>query len=184
MADRRPRVIENERNRRYPDKEEAQLRGEIAHAYLVSCRSQGHQAGAPRIGIGRAGAHMAIGRAGSCRRSGISTGRVPSGRWLTSRMYSATFGRRAFWAYRSEMRAGRPDEAIRYLQSHRAASQFLRRDGPPRAGPGVRLSFDLPSYDDGFIDWLSAGREGSACSRCFDRSAERAERSFAICGAT
>ena len=155
-------VIENERNRRYLTKqEEAQLRGEIAHAYFIfgvdhkAIRQARHG-----IGIGRAGAHMAYWSGGlAAWRSGNIELAGSFFRTLADEedVFGDLRAAAAFWAYRSEMRAGRPDEAIRYLQvASGKLHSFYGVIARHVLGQEFELSFELPSYDDGFIEWLSA----------------------------
>ncbi len=155
-------MIENERNRRYLTKqEEAQLRGEIAHAYFIfgvdhkAIRQARHG-----IGIGRAGAHMAYWSGGlAAWRSGNIELAGSFFRTLADEedVFGDLRAAAAFWAYRSEMRAGRPDEAIHYLQvASGKLHSFYGVIARHVLGQEFELSFDLPSYDDGFIEWLSA----------------------------
>ena len=155
-------VIENERNRRYLTKqEEAQLRGEIAHAYFIfgvdhkAIRQARHG-----IGIGRAGAHMAYWSGGlAAWRSGNIELAGSFFRTLADEedVFGDLRAAAAFWAYRAEMRAGRPDEAIRYLQiASGKLHSFYGVMARHVLGQDFELSFELPSYDDGFIEWLSA----------------------------
>ena len=160
-------VIENNNNRRYLTKqEEAQLRGEIAHAYFIfgvddkAIRQARHG-----IGVGRDGAHMAYWAGGlAAWRSGRFDLAGSLFRTLADEeeVFPDLRAAAAFWAHRIEMREGRPAEAIRYLE---IASQELHSFYGVMArnilGQDFDLSFELPTYDDGFLDWLAARPGGT-----------------------
>ena len=156
-------VIENKSNRRYLIKqEEAQLRGEIAHAYFIfgvddkAIRQAYH-------GVGRDGAHMAYWAGGlAAWRSGRFDLAGSFFRTLADEddVFPDLRAAAAFWAHRLEMREGRPQEAVRYLEiAAQGVHSFYGVMARNILGQEFELSFDLPNYDDGFLDWL-ANRPG------------------------
>ena len=160
-------VVENERNRRYlTTQEEAQLRGEIAHAYFIfgvddkAIRQARHG-----IGVGRSDAHMAYWSGGlAAWRSGKIELAGSFFRTLADEesAFADLRAAAAFWAHRAEMRAGRPDEAVRYLDiAAQELHSFYGVMSRHVLGQELDISFDLPAYDDGFVDWLSARPGGT-----------------------
>lgn len=154
-------VIENERNRRYLTKqEEAQLRGEIAHAYFIfgvdhkAIRQARHG-----IGVGRSDAHMAYWSGGlAAWRSGDITLAGSFFRTLADEesAFADLRAAAAFWAHRAEMQAGRPEEAVRYLEiAARELHSFYGVISRHVLGQELDISFDLPAYENGFVSWLS-----------------------------
>jgi len=160
-------VINNNSNRRYLTKqEEAQLRGEIAHAYFIfgvddkAIRQARHG-----VGIGRDGAHMAYWAGGlAAWRSGRFDEAGSFFRTLANEddVFPDLRAAAAFWAHRLEMREGRPEEAIRYLEiAAQELHSFYGVIARNILGQEFDLSFDLPSYEDGFLDWLSSRPGGT-----------------------
>ena len=154
-------VIENERNRRYLTKgEEGQLRGEIAHAYFIfgiddrAIRQARHGIGAARDEAFMAywSGGLAAWRSGRIGFAGSFFRTLADNEETFGSLRSAA----AFWAHRVEMREGRPDEAVRYLEiAARELHSFYGVMARQILGQDFNLQFDLPRYDDGFIGWLS-----------------------------
>jgi soluble lytic murein transglycosylase len=154
-------VIENERNRRYLTKvEEGQLRGEIAHAYFIfgidekAIRQARHGIGAARDDAFMAywSGGLAAWRSGKIEFAGAFFRALADNEETFGSLRSAA----AFWAHRVEMREGRAGEAVRYLEiASRELHSFYGVMARQILGQDFELQFDLPRYDDGFIDWLS-----------------------------
>ena len=154
-------VIENERNRRYLTKvEEGQLRGEIAHAYFIfgidekAIRQARHGIGAARDDAFMAywSGGLAAWRSGKIEFAGAFFRALADNEQTFGSLRSAA----AFWAHRVEMREGRAGEAVRYLEiASRELHSFYGVMARQILGQDFELQFDLPRYDDGFIDWLS-----------------------------
>ena len=154
-------VIENERNRRYLTKqEEGQLRGEIAHAYFIfgvdekAIRQARHGIGAAREDAFMAywAGGLAAWRSGQTEMAGAFFRTLADDDQTFPSLRSAA----GFWAYRAEMHAGRPEQAVRYLEiASRELHSFYGVMARQILGQDFDLKFDLPRYDDGFLDWLS-----------------------------
>ncbi|MEC8641670.1 MAG: lytic transglycosylase domain-containing protein [Pseudomonadota bacterium] len=155
-------VVENERNRRYLTKqEEGQLRGEIAHAYFIfgvddkAIRQARHGIGAARDGAFMAywAGGLAAWRSGQTELAGSLFRTLAEDDKLFASLRSAA----AFWAHRAEMREGRPEQAVRYLEiAARELHSFYGVMARQILGQDFDLTFDLPRYDDGFLDWVAA----------------------------
>ena len=155
-------VIENAGNRRYLTKqEEGQLRGEIAHAYFIfGVDDKAIRQARYGIGAGREGAFMAYWAGGlAAWRSGRIELAGAFFRTLVDEVetFGALRSAAAFWAYRAEMHEGRPEQAVRYLEiASRELHSFYGVMARQILGQDFDLSFDLPRYDGGFLDWLAA----------------------------
>ena len=156
------KVVNDKRNLRYLTKqEEAQLRGEIAHAYFIfGVDDKAIRQARYAIGAGRGGAHMAYWSGGlAAWRSGDISSAGMFFRELADQddVFPDLRSAGAFWAHRVALREGRPAEATAYLQI--AASQlhsFYGAVARQALGQSFDLSFKLPSYSGGFLEWLSA----------------------------
>lgn len=158
-------TINAKSNLRYLTKgEEAQLRGEVSHAYFIFGRDdkavrQGRYAIAAsndHAQMGYWAAGLAAWRGGDISLSGMFFRTLADMPATQPNMRSAA----AFWAHRVEMREGRPAEAIRYLEIAAAElNSFYGVMARESLGQTIPLSFALPPKDDGFIDWL-ARRDG------------------------
>ena len=155
-------IIEDSGKRRYLTKqEEAQLRGEVAHAYFIfGVDEKAIRQARYSIGAGREAAFfgywaggLAAWRSGDYELAGDFFRSLAENKEAFADLRSAA----AFWAHRVEMRAGRPLEANYYLEiAAQELKSFYGVVARHALGQKFDLSFDLPPYDDRFIGWLSA----------------------------
>lgn len=155
-------VVDDAKNRRYLTKvEEAQLRGEIAHAYFIfgldqKAISQAQSA----IKVGREDAHMGHWAGGlAAWRSGQIDLAGEFFRALAEQeeIFADIRGAAAFWAQRVALRQGQPAEAARYLElSATVVDSFYGVISRQAAGQQIDISFDLPADDPALIQWVSA----------------------------
>ena len=67
----------------------------------------------------------------------------------------------AFWAYRVEIRMGRPRESMRYLGiAAREVDSFYGVIARHALGQDFRISFDLPEISKDFYRWLNKQKGG------------------------
>jgi len=156
------KIINDEGNKRYLTKfEEAQLRGEIAHAYFIFGLDQKAIREARfAIGAGRDDALMGYWAGGlAAWRSGQIELAGEFFRALADRdeVFDELRGAAAFWAQRVALRQGRPAEASHYLEmSAQVLDSFYGVIARQASGQRFDISFDLPSDHSGFLDWLGA----------------------------
>jgi len=159
-------TINAKSNLRYLTKgEEAQLRGEIAHAYFIfglddKAITQGRYAIGAKYENAQMGywaSGLAAWRSGDIGQSGMFFRTLAELPEATPSLRSAA----AFWAHRVEMREGRPASATRFLEI--AASElnsFYGVVARQALGQTIPLSFELPPKDQQFIEWVAARDAG------------------------
>ena len=159
-------TINAKSNLRYLTKgEEAQLRGEVSHAYFIfGLDDKAIRQG--RYAIAAHGDHAQMGywaaglgawRSGDVNQAGMFFRTLADMPTATPNMRSAA----AFWAHRVEMREGRPAEAIRYLETAAAElNSFYGVMARKTLGLTMPLSFELPPKSDEFVGWLADRRGG------------------------
>ena len=154
------RVIDNQTNRRYLTRgEEGQLRGEIAHAYFIfGVDEKAKRQARFAIGKGRESAHMAYWAGGlAAWRSGDYELAGDLFRILAEEqgVYPDLHCAAAFWAYRTEMHAGKPQRAVFYLESAaRDLDCFYGVMARQILGQELEISFTLPARQAAFVPWL------------------------------
>ncbi len=154
-------VVNNKRNRRYLTKaEEGQLRGEIAHAYFIfGLDDKAIRQARAAIGVGRDEAAMGYWSAGlaSWRSGQIDL----SGQYFRTLAelpdaYANLRSAAGFWAYRVEMRQGRPASALKYLEIAAAElNSFYGVLARQVLGQTYPISFDQPPRDENLVRWLA-----------------------------
>ena len=155
-------VLKNPDNKRYLTKaEEGQLRSEIAHAYFIfGVDAKAIREARHAIGVGKSDAWLGYWAGGlAAWRSGQHELAGQFFRSLVD-LPKISPGRRsaaAFWAHRVELRAGSASKSVEYLAiAAREVDSFYGVVAREALGQTVRLSFDLPPFDDKFISWLAA----------------------------
>ena len=159
-------ILNSKANKRYLTKqEEAQLRGEVAHAYFIF----GYDDKAIRqaryaIGVGRESATMAYWAAGLASwRSGHYEDAGLFFRTLAGfdKVSPGLRSSAAFWAHRVDMRQGDFQSATKYLQiAARELDSFYGVIARMALGQRMDISFDLPPEDAGFMGWLTSQKGG------------------------
>ncbi len=160
------KVVDDPKNRRYLTKvEEAQLRGEIAHAYFIfgldqkAIREARHA-----IGTGRGSAFMGYWAGGlAAWRSGQFDLAGQFFRALAEQesVFDELRGSAAFWAQRVALRQGRPEEAARFLDLSAGVQHgFYGVIARQASGQQIDISFNLPARDPAFLTWLGEQRGG------------------------
>ena len=165
-------VVDDPKNRRYLTKvEEAQLRGEIAHAYFIFGLDQkAIREARYAIGAGRDSAFMGYWAGGlAAWRSGqydlaghffISLAEQES---VFDELRSAA----AFWAQRVALRQGTPEEAARFLDLSASVQHgFYGVIARQASGQQIDISFNLPARDPAFPTWL--GEQNGPTALCPD----------------
>ena len=154
-------VLKNPDNKRYLTKaEEGQLRSEIAHAYFIfGVDAKAIREARHAIGIGKSDAWLGYWAgglaawrsgqhelAGQFFRSMVDLPKISSGRRSAA----------AFWAHRAELRAGSMSKSVEYLTiSAQVVDSFYGVVAREALGQKVKVSFDLPPYNNKFLPWLS-----------------------------
>ena len=159
-------VLSSKANKRYLTKqEEAQLRGEVAHAYFIF----GYDDKAIRqaryaIGVGRESATMAYWAAGLASwRSGHYDDAGLFFRALAGfdKVSPGLRSSAAFWAHRVDMRQGRFQNATKYLEiAARELDSFYGVIARKALGQSMDITFDLPPEHSGFMAWLTSQKGG------------------------
>ncbi|MBT6121850.1 MAG: lytic transglycosylase domain-containing protein [Candidatus Puniceispirillum sp.] len=154
-------ILSSKANKRYLTKqEEAQLRGEVAHAYFIF----GYDDKAIRqaryaIGVGRESATMAYWAAGLASwRSGHYEDAGLFFRTLAGfdKVSPGLRSSAAFWAHRVDMRHGRYQNATKYLEiAARELDSFYGVIARNALGQSMDISFDLPPEHPDFMAWLT-----------------------------
>ncbi len=160
------KVVDDPKNRRYLTKvEEAQLRGEIAHAYFIfgldqkAIREARHA-----IGAGRGAAFLGYWAGGlAAWRSGQYDLAGQYFRSLAEQesAFDELRGAAAFWAQRVALRQGKPEEAARYLVLSASVEHgFYGVIARQASGQKIDISFNLPARDPAFLTWLGEQKGG------------------------
>ena len=160
------KVVNDPENRRYLTKvEEAQLGGEIAHAYFIfgldqkAIREARHAIGAGRESafMGYWAGGLAAWRSGQYDLAGQFFRSLADQETVFDELRSAA----AFWAQRVALRQGRPEEAARFLDLSASVQQgFYGVIARQASGQQIDISFNLPAYDPGFMAWLGEQKGG------------------------
>jgi soluble lytic murein transglycosylase len=160
------KVVDDPKNRRYLTKvEEAQLRGEIAHAYFIfgldqkAIREAQHAIGAGRDSafMGYWAGGLAAWRSGQYDLAGQFFRSLAEQRSVFDELRSAA----AFWAQRVALRQGRPEEAAQFLDlSASVKDGFYGVIARQASGQQIDISFNLPACDPAFLTWLGAQKGG------------------------
>ena len=155
-------VLKNPDNKRYLTKaEEGQLRGEIAHAYFIfGVDAKAIREARHAIGVGKSDAWLGYWAGGlAAWRSGQHE---LAGKFFRSLvdLPNISAGRRsaaAFWAHRTELRAGSASKSVEYLTiAAQEIDSFYGVVAREALGQKISLSFELPPYDHKFLPWLAA----------------------------
>ncbi|MEK9612055.1 MAG: transglycosylase SLT domain-containing protein [Alphaproteobacteria bacterium] len=160
------KVVDDPKNRRYLTKvEEAQLRGEIAHAYFIfgldqkAIREARHAIGAGRDSafMGYWAGGLAAWRSGQYDLAGQFFRSLAEQESVFDELRSAA----AFWAQRVALRQGRPEEAARFLDLSASVQHgFYGVIARQASGQQIDVSFNLPARDPAFLTWLGEQKGG------------------------
>ena len=160
------KVVNDPKNRRYLTRlEEAQLRGEIAHAYFIfgldqkAIREARHAIGAGRefAFMGYWAGGLAAWRSGQYDLAGQFFRSLAEKESVFDELRSAA----AFWSQRVALRQGRPEEAARFLDLSASVKRgFYGVIARQASGQQIDISFNLPEHDPAFMEWLGKQKGG------------------------
>ncbi len=160
------KVVNDLKNRRYLTKvEEAQLRGEIAHAYFIfgfdqkAIREARHAIGADRSSafMGYWAGGLAAWRSGQYDLAGKFFRSLAE----HESVFDELRGAAAFWAQRVALRQGSPEEAARFLVLAAGVQHgFYGVIARQASGQKIDISFNLPVRDPAFLTWLGEQKGG------------------------
>ena len=160
------KVINDPQKRRYLSKlEEAQLRGEIAHAYFIfgldqkAIREARHAIGAGRESafMGYWAGGLAAWRSGQYELAGQFFRSLAEQESVFDELRSAA----AFWSQRVALRQGKPGEAAKFLDLSASVKHgFYGVIARQASGQQIDISFNLPEHNPEFMKWLSKQRGG------------------------
>ncbi len=160
------KVVDDPKNRRFLTKvEEAQLRGEIAHAYFIfgldqkAIREARHAIGAGRDSafMGYWAGGLAAWRSGQYDLAGQFFRSLAEQKSVFDELRSAA----AFWAQRVALRQGRPEKAAQFLDLSASVKHgFYGVIARQASGQQIDISFNLPARDPAFLTWLGAQEGG------------------------
>ena len=160
------KVVDDLKNRRYLTRvEEAQLRGEIAHAYFIfgldqkAIREARHAIGADQSSafMGYWAGGLAAWRSGQYDLAGQFFRSLAE----QESVFDELRGAAAFWAQRVALRQGSPEEAARFLVLAAGVEHgFYGVIARQASGQKIDISFNLPARDPAFLTWLGDQKGG------------------------